>query len=400
MSVTQVTTPSKIYYDINITNYVNLGNSPPPFVSFNESRSNPFLYDPEEYYLSILRFQLDTPSLPVFIPTITPFSSNANLTIYSVQLDWTNNAGTLFTSGNFPVLWSPEFQVAAPPAPLNYADGIQNNSTGYYYTLSYQWFAELVNQTISQAFAALNVACQLEPTYPYYNGGGVIPPPLTTLPKPLIKFVANTGLFTIEFPASGYSYDTTILAGTALFPIKLTMNAPLYQLFSSFPSVVSFPNSNSNLITLQTDNLTNIEYKVVGPTTLIVVTQEYSTIALWSPVTGITFTSNTLPIIPNQISSPIVYANGIQFPFSNTSNFQQIVTDFVSDNGIYKPSIVYQPTAEYRLIELLGNTPLSNLDINVFWKDRLGRFNPFTLTSGSSATIKILFTKKGSYQSK
>lgn len=393
MSVTQVTTPSKIYYDINISNYVNQGNTPPPFVSFNESRSNPFLYDPEEYYLSIIRFQLDTPSLPVFIPTITPFSSNPNLTIYSVQLDWTNNAGTLFSSGNFSLIWSPEFQVAPPPPPSNYADGIQNNSTGYYYTLSYQWFAELVNKTIRLAFLQLNIVCQGQADYPYYNGGAVIPEPAL---KPLIKFVANTGLFTIEFPSVGFSYNTTILGGSANFPLKLTMNAPLYQLFSSFPSVVSFPNSNSNLITLLTDNLSN----AVLTATLIVVTEEYSTIALWSPVTGITFTSNTLPIIPNQISSPIIYANGIQFPFSNTSNFQQIVTDFVSDNGIYKPSIVYQPTAEYRLIELLGNTPLSNLDINVFWKDRLGRFNPFTLTSGSSATIKILFTKKGTYQSK
>ena len=389
MSLTQVTTQDKVYYDITITDYINAGNVPPPFVTFNESRSNPIIYNPEEYYLSILRFQLDTPYLPIFIPTIVPFSSNPDETIYSVQLNWTNNDGTTtYTSGLVPIIWKPQYIISPPPPPSSSTDGIQNNSTNYYYCKSYQWFAELINTAIQTALTNLNTAASGDTNYPYTELSGK---------PPVVLFDPNTALFSILFDTSGFSYDPAKRTAGSNNPITLIFNAPLYQLFSSFPAVETFPTANTNLITIQTDNLKNIS---TGTTNIILVTQEYNTIALWSPVSSIVFTSNTLPIVPNQLSSPIIYAEGKQLPFSNTSNFQQIITDFVSDNGIYKPSIVYEPKAEFRLVELLGNTPLSNLDVSVFWKDRLGRFNPFRLTSGSSATIKLLFTKKGSYQMK
>jgi hypothetical protein len=125
------------------------------------------------------------------------------------------------------------------------------------------------------------------------------------------------------------------------------------------------------------------------------IVQEYSTVALWTPITSVVFTSNTLPIVPNNISAPLLFINGqVYNNGGNNSNISQVITDFVSDTGIYKPNIVYTPTAQYRLVNLVGNTPIYNLDINVFWKDRVGVLQPFRLTSGSTATIKILFQRK------
>lgn len=391
MSVTQVSTPSKIYYDVTITNFENTGDVLPPVVTFNETRSIPFLYDPEQYYLSIVRFQLDTPSLPVFIPSIQIDQSNNDLTIYSVQLQWTNNAGTTtYSSGEKFVTWKPQFQVAPPPPPSKNIGGIQDNSTGYYYCISYQWFAELVNEAMAAAQVSLNTIVGASADAADY--------PLTTY-SPILGFVADTGLFSISFISSSYSYQGGLTNG-ATYPIKLIFNSPLYQLFSSLPSTISFPNNLTNFITILTDNLSNTEISNAMVVSFIIVKQEYSTIALWTPVTGIVFCSNTLPIVPNQLSAPVIFSQGIPKIYGNNSNFQQVITDFVSENGIYKPSIVYNPTAEYRLVELLGNTALTNLDISVFWKDRIGQFIPFRLTSGSSATIKILFTKKASYASK
>ena len=127
------------------------------------------------------------------------------------------------------------------------------------------------------------------------------------------------------------------------------------------------------------------------------IVQEYSTIALWTPITSIVFTSNTLPVVPANISSPLLFINGeVYNNGGNNSNISQVVTDFVSDDGIYKPNIVYTPTAQYRLINLVGNTPIYNLDLNVYWKSRTGVLQPFKLSSGSTATIKLLFTRKGS----
>jgi hypothetical protein len=178
----------------------------------------------------------------------------------------------------------------------------------------------------------------------------------------------------------------------------------MYQLFSSFPVVINNLTSSLLGINLQIDTNTYggsnlVQYPPTSPTyTAIQVFQEYSTIALWTPITSIVFCSNTLPIVPNQVSAPLLFYDGRVITSGNNSNIAQVITDFVSDTGIYKPNIVYNPQAEYRLVELQGNRPLTNVDISIFWKNRFGELIPFRLSSGSSATIKILFSKKGSDQ--
>ena len=123
--------------------------------------------------------------------------------------------------------------------------------------------------------------------------------------------------------------------------------------------------------------------------------EEFSTTPNWTPITAIVFTTNTLPIVSNQVSSPVVYNNGVvQGNNGNNSLFNQILTDFVSNDGNYKPNLVYEPSAQYRYIELISNRPLNTIDLSVYWKDRYGNLIPFRLASGGSATIKILFTKK------
>ena len=126
-----------------------------------------------------------------------------------------------------------------------------------------------------------------------------------------------------------------------------------------------------------------------------VVNQEYSTISNWTPVSSIVFTSNTLPIISNQLSSPLIYnEGGIQSLNGNNSNFAQIITDLETNENCYKPNLIYSPTAQYRIVSMTGNSPLSNIDVSVFWKSRLGVLYPLLLMSGSSTTLKFLFTKK------
>ena len=78
-------TPSRIFYDITVTN-INSNLSSNPELAFTETRLNPLVSDPSKYYMSIVRFSLDTASLPVFLPTIQPAQSDINLTIYSVSI--------------------------------------------------------------------------------------------------------------------------------------------------------------------------------------------------------------------------------------------------------------------------------------------------------------------------
>jgi hypothetical protein len=103
MSFTNISTPDKIYYDIQISNIDDI-DTLPPVLNFIETRNNPFLYESDKYYMSIIRFSLETPNLPVFIPTIQPApNTDINLTIYSVTLQWSNpkNVTQIFTSQQF-----------------------------------------------------------------------------------------------------------------------------------------------------------------------------------------------------------------------------------------------------------------------------------------------------------
>ena len=55
MSFTNTVSPEKLYYDIQVSNLENQ-NVKAPNLTFIETRNNPFLYDTDQYYMSIIRF--------------------------------------------------------------------------------------------------------------------------------------------------------------------------------------------------------------------------------------------------------------------------------------------------------------------------------------------------------
>ena len=75
-------TPFHIYLDLEVRNddTVTTGRPPPP-LSFEETRTQPFLDgDASEYSCTIARFTLQTGnSLPVFIPAIATSPANVSL---------------------------------------------------------------------------------------------------------------------------------------------------------------------------------------------------------------------------------------------------------------------------------------------------------------------------------
>ena len=74
-------TPNNIYYDITLTNNISSSSIQ---ASYNETRPIPIIKDTTDYNLSIIRFSLDTTTLPVFCPSIQINQSDVNLTNYSI----------------------------------------------------------------------------------------------------------------------------------------------------------------------------------------------------------------------------------------------------------------------------------------------------------------------------
>lgn len=381
----------QIYYDITVTNTQST-NTIPPIFYYNESRTIPFISNPQDYYLSILRFTVDTGTLPVFIPTIKTNQANLNDTIYSVTLAWTSPTTGYFESQVY-VTWVPQDTSATvPSAPNITSDKQQDNSTGYYNCYSYSYFTALVYKALYTAFNNLQTHFAGDPAFPATYA-------------PVINWDTTNGQGVMYAELAGYNNNPLIFP--PVNPVLVYMNAPLYSLYGSFPAKVlgyqGVTGGKNFLIEIVDIGGTNYQPITIPPTSppattydAIVMYQEYSTISNWTPITAMVFVSNTLPITPNQVSTPLIFNENSQVIFGgNNANTANIVTDLVSDTGLYKSYLVYEPRAQYRMVTLNGNRPLFNLDLQVFWRDRFGGLNPLRIPSGGSVTMKIAFLKKG-----
>jgi hypothetical protein len=366
--------PDKIYYDMVISN-LNNTDTRPPVAYYNETRSSPIVYDPYKYDLVVARWQLDTNYLPIFIPMIQTATSNPNLTIYSITLQYNN-----FVGAPAFVIFIPQNKVSpVPKPPSQTVNKLQDNSNGYYDIYTYQYWIYLVNQCFQTAYNNLATVA------------GVLPSAFA----PVMVFDTQNNIGIINADIAGYNLNTN--------GIKVFFNQALGQLFSSFPFLIQSFNDPYNRNFLLQTNVFSVanqaDYPPFGTPlfTAYQIFQEYSTISSWNPILSIALASNTLPIVPNNEGLPALIVNGINQQQSGNNNIQsQIITDFTTD-GIYKPIITYIPSAEYRRVGLIGDKPISNIDISVFYKDRQGRLNPILLPAGCSISIKLLFEKKLKY---
>jgi len=444
--------PDHIYYDVLVTNFNSTTGNPIP-IYFNENRTNPIIPCTGEYEMSIIRFQVDTPDLPVFIPVIEPNQPLNNMTNYTITLtikpqfrpDGTTPNTTTYVS-QAKIIWVTQDTSAPVPPPPSINGGYQSNVGDYYYCYSYQHFQSLIQATLVRAFTFLQQAL-IDSLYSTSTANKEI---LGILP-PIFSWDSTTScavISTPQFKKDGTSpaFETRTLVGGVITPnlygVKMYFNSPLYQLFTSFNSIFK---GQSNSITAsntagsqvlgyyQNPNgydsiqfssgtiLTGLNYEItilnqqgtsqilspslypiVNPNTAGDVTnvfiqtfQEFSTIVNWTPIDSIVFVSNTLPIVSNQLASPLIFnENQIISGDGNNARFAQIITDIVSNENSYKPNLLYNPTAEYRMISLTGNRPLTNVDVSVFWRNKLGNLFPINLLSGGSCSLKFLFRKR------
>ena len=384
-----------IYYNINVSNdYPNVtpytstenpgvsldtrGSSEP--LTFNQSRAQPYLINPSEYFVSVQRFSIESPNLPVFIAQPLVGSSNVNTTIYSMGVI-VNGTTTI----NIPIIWQLQDKTVTkiPASPVS-QDVI---NSPYYYCYSYQWFLKCINDSI---FAAMSAYGR----------------------KPSISFNPITNLFRLHADCGSYrtASDGTLI-GNAVNKFAVYMNTALYNLFSSFPAIykgstvgVGFNyqllfTTGSDVVNFATQPyITNVIYDPTNNRNDIYSTQEYVTLPLWSPIKSIVFRCSLLNIVADMIATPVVYENNVNINAGqqNTDILPILIEHSVPLNTgtEYKPYIFYEPTGEYRLSDLYSDIPVYGLQFDAFWKDSFGNLNPFYLSIGSSATMKILFRKK------
>lgn len=368
-----ISQPVHIYYDLDILNNDAQSISKPVPLKFEEVRNNPFLTAPENYYLSVARFQIQTgDTLPIFVPQVQVGQSDINLLIYSITLKYKTYEYQKY------VQYIPDdLSQSLPNPPLSF----QDFTNQYYYCSSYQLWIEMVNKAFISAVAGLNALV--------VAGGDTLP----STNAPFLEFDPVNLVAILDADEAGYERTLTN-------PIQLYMNSPMYNLFSTFPAILqgygNITNGKNYLLTIFNNNNTNIlnlpTYNVIQSY------QEGSTVALMNPVQAIVFTTSLLPVIPSNVSQPRIFGlNSSLANFGNNSNVAPVITDFVVPVDAlnrYRPNIVYTPSAEYRLFGLYGNSPISAIELSAYWKDQFGQLHPIYLNSGCGASIKLMFRRK------
>jgi hypothetical protein len=358
------------YLDLEISN---APSNPPVPLSFIDTRNNPILQNAGEYFISIVKLSLDTWSIPNYIPfmdfgkplVVNPAGWPAGsyyATEYTVSIE---TAGGTFTQ---PVYWIPEDTTQSPPpSPLSVRDA----TSPYFYGNSFTHLISLFNYALGRAHTLSGL-------------GGVSPP--------FFRYIDSTASIDVFFPPLYYTVATN----------KVFLNTAAFSVFNSLPNRFYGNNpvaKNYELIYIVqpvSNPILALNAVTLGGNSYIRMSQEFPTLKIINPVESFVFTTNLLPVNLNLVSAPRVFGSDFT-GIGNNANVSGILTDFVPNLtfGFETNSLTYIPSAEYRLIDLLGtNTTITSIDINGFWKDVQGILHPIMMNPGASGSIKILFRRK------
>ena len=378
----QDTSPNHIYMDLCMVNNDSDSTQAPVPLVFTESRDRPIIDNPQEFYLTVARFHIDTFScLPVFIPQIQ-MGDDPNKTIYSFTMEWAyNNATTTKFVQSFMTYTPQDVTQPTPKAPS--VLGKQDMSSGYYMCMNNSHVVSLINQCLIDLYAAQKA---------FYNS---VHFPQSQWPNltnpPWIAYDNSSHQLIFNFDAA--SYDASLPS-----PLNLYCNTAMFNLLNSF-EFINFSSSGNGVganYKLNVYNSQGTNSLDMGTYTALQLYEDYPSVNQWSPVSSIILTSNTLPINGTIQGAPKVFNSNNNTSQYSSNNSMKVISDFtvaLDNSNSYRPSVDYSPTI-YRMVDLIGHSPITYIDIQLYWKDIYSNFYPMTLGSNQSCNIKILFRKK------
>jgi hypothetical protein len=359
----------RVYYNVTMPYKPDVNGLSPAV--FQQELYEPLIHKPDDWYLSIIRFTIPTLDIPIFIPEIQPFP-NVNLlnTAYSVELTYNgNSSGQTFVQY---ISSQPNAQQSEPlTATHPFAD-----KTLFYYIYGYIDFINMVNTALATAFAAL----------PGKPVGSEAP-----------FFIYDAVTQRISLIAQTLYYDLALA-----LPIEIFVNYKLLLFMDAIPAIFYSNNSLSgrdaqfNMINFF-NNYLPVD-TVITPSSPYLygdyfqLIQEYDILASWNSFKSLELISNLLPI-----KQEFVAHKGVN---QSTVVSQGILKDFepILDRGPEaRTTVQYQLQSPYQIINLYGTTPLSKIDISLYWTDQLKNQYQLYIPYNQVATIKMVFIKKNTF---
>lgn len=323
------------YVDLLLTNSIQTHSNHRVALNFSQNQSQPVLKSTNGYQLSIIRFLLNTETLPIFIPAM----QSTTTTIYSFTMESHGKQFQQFM----------QFE----PQNLNPVDPDE-----HYYVYNYQYVIYLMNKCLASCLAGLSTLT------------------ICTTSVPTLTFDPTSQKCTLNIDNTAYDYNESN-------KINIYLNSSMYALLASLPANIV----NKNQLGM------DYQLNILIPQSPSALIQDYSTVSLWNPVSSIIFTTNLIPIYQSQTPPIQVYENGQILNNSSTFNYLNVLTDFIANDMDFVPYIQYSASV-YRYLSLKPKTEIRNIDLSVFWQNKnTGKLKPLYLGVGGSASVKLFLSR-------
>jgi hypothetical protein len=361
-----------IYYDVIINHDSSRGNSPSR-ATFEETRTQSIIDNPNDFWLTIIRFTVPGYEIPIMIFPIASgqLQSNPDLSNLTVTLQYGS------TSNTTALIYQPRIlSVPVPYPPSINPPSYTQQISPYYYIYEYQHFIDIANTALNNSFTTLQTA---------------VAPALNSAEAPYFIYDPSTQL--ISFISQTAFYDISLAN-----PIKVFLNGDLFNFFQGIP-VISRAQEYQIVVSDQKNNLYNPPGTSPATYSYYEIKQNFSALNNWNSFTNLVFLTNSIPVLPEFIPSS---GTNLQVNSTNgNSNFRPILTDFspsLAQSGDFRSTLQFYQAGPYRLINLLSDTPLRKFDVSVFWQDNFNNLYPVMIPPGRSVNIKFLFIKKNVYK--
>lgn len=420
--------PTHVYVTVNFAN--GAGVKVDPEAMFSQARAGALLSVPAEYYASVVRFEIPTQNIPLFLVPIvspTPVTPGNYLTPYNVILRYLPDE-TLVPPVRQSVFWRPQFQNLAP------------TDVGFNYCYSVQYWVDLVNEALLQAHTTM--LARIQAAFP-----GVCPTPANGLPSPFLEFDCASSRMNLYAPAFGWPAPAPAALQRGMYynpnddaapgpAVTISMNRQLSVMFPNFETIVrdvpdvvdpdiyeefrvyqrpgignalaagTTPTTNLVRISTPITYATSVVQAVPGASAPLAATeqtwfyrmeQELASLSAMSSLNSLAIQTSSIPIAQDQLTAATAF--GQTTPALSTSDSSaSFITDFLVagpvGNEYRNGYVVYTPTAEYRLLDMARLDPLTTLDFRILWSDRFNNYYPLRIPPGCSVNIKLMFRRK------
>lgn len=339
-----------IYYDISLNNV----NNAPLIAQLFDQRAQPLLQNPNKWHMSVVRFTVPTSYVPIFVwpdnGGNTPNNTAYSVTITKAGVDYTTFL--TYVSQNLPAI---------------------NTNPIYLFVYSYQQFIDAINVALNTSWIASGGVAPETPPYMIYDAKSGL---CSIIAK--YSFANSAGTYQIYFNNSLFLYFD---------------NLKVQRLGAGLPSgkdvLIYIQNNGNNDFTSHPPG-----YVLAGAPDSYIMTQEYNSLFLWNSVRSLVFGTNTIPVANEALN--VKNSDSL----TTGSTFRKIMTDFemniqsgVSNNTL-RSYVQYATQGEYRLIDLLSDSPLYTFDTQIYFQTKDLSLYPLYINKDESISMKIMFRNK------